>query len=71
MIKIEIHKDGAKTTLERENIEPIDALDDLVNLLFVTGSEIDSIEKAIIDFADKLKNKHKNETQTLQNTRSL
>ena len=59
MIKIEIHKDGAKTTLERENIEPIDALDDLMNLLFVTGSEIDSIEKAIIDFADKLKNKHK------------
>jgi hypothetical protein len=37
MIKIEIHKDGLKTALEREIIEPIDALDDLMNLLFVTG----------------------------------
>lgn len=71
MIKIEIHKDGAKTTLERENIEPIEALDDLMNLLFVSGFEINAVEKAIIDCADKLKNNHKNDTKTFQNTCSL
>jgi hypothetical protein len=71
MIKIEIVKDGVKTTLERENIEPIEALDDLLNLLFVTGFELETIEKAIIDFSEKLKNNHKNDTQTFQNTRSL
>ena len=71
MIKIEIHKDGLKTTLERETIDPVEALDDLMNLLFVSGFEISSVEKAIIDCAEKLKNNHKNDTQTLQNTRSL
>ena len=71
MIKIEIVKDGVKTTLERENIEPIEALDDLLNLLFVMGFELETIEKAIIDFSEKLKNNHKNDTQTFQNTRSL
>jgi hypothetical protein len=71
MIKIEIVKDGVKTTLERENIEPIEALDDLLNLLFVTGFDLEPIEKAILDFSEKLKNNHKNDTQTFQNTRSL
>ena len=56
MIKIEIVKDGVKTTLERENIEPIEALDDLLNLLFVMGFELETIEKAIIDFSENLKN---------------
>jgi archaellum component FlaD/FlaE len=71
MIKIEIVKDGVKTTLEREKVEPLEALDDLLNLLFVTRFEIENIEKAILDFSEKLKNNHKNDTQTFQNTRSL
>jgi archaellum component FlaD/FlaE len=71
MIKIEIFKDGVKTTLEREKVEPLEALDDLLNLLFVTGFELENIEKAILDFSEKLKNNHKNDTQTFQNTRSL
>ncbi len=32
MIKIEISTGGGKLTLERENIEPVEALDDLMNL---------------------------------------
>lgn len=71
MIKIEIVKDGVKTTLERENIEPIEALDDLLNMLFVMGFELETIEKAIIDFSENLKNNHKNDTKAFQNTRSL
>jgi hypothetical protein len=71
MIKIEIVKDGVKTTLEREKVEPIEALDDLLNLLFVAGFELETIEKAILEFSGKLKNNHKNDTETFQNTRSL
>ena len=71
MIKIEIATEGGKLTLERENIDPVEALDDLMNLLFISGFEIDSVEKAILDCAEKLKNNHKNDTKTVQNTCSL
>jgi hypothetical protein len=71
MIKIEISTGGGKLTLERENIEPVEALDDLMNLLFVSGFEINSVEEAIIDCAEKIKNNHKNDTKTVQNTCSL
>lgn len=71
MIKIEISSERIKHTVEREDINPETSLDDLINILFISGYDISDIEIAIISLADKLENKHKNDKETIQNSRSL
>lgn len=71
MILIQIETDGVIHSTTREKIEPVDCLDDLINLLFVAGYEIDDIQKAILETAEHIKNNHKNESKTIPNTCSI
>jgi len=71
MIKIEININGAKTSVEREIVDPVQAFDDLLNLLFVSGIDTEELVKSIIETSNKIKNNHKNESKDLPNTCSI
>lgn len=70
MIKIEIRTDNSSHTIERQDANPVQALDDLLNLLFISNTDVNEIQKAIIETADKIKKDHKNESK-VQNTCSI
>ena len=71
MILIQIETDGVIHSTTREKIDPVHSLDDLMNLLFVAGYEIEDIQKAIVETAEHIKNNHKNESKTIPNTCSI
>jgi hypothetical protein len=71
MILIQIETDGVIHSTTREKIDPVHSLDDLMNLLFVAGYDLDEIQKAILETAEQIKNNHKNESKTIPNTCSI
>jgi hypothetical protein len=71
MILIQIENDGVIHSTTREKIEPVNCLDDLINILFMAGYEIEDIQKAILETAEHIKNNHKNEPKTIPNTCSI
>ena len=71
MIRIEIINEGSKTVIEREEIHPVTALDDLLNILFISGFELEDIREALQILTNPQKNNHKNESKDVQNTCSI
>lgn len=71
MILIQIENDGVIHTTTREKIDPVNCLDDLINILFVSGFEIEDVQKAILETAEQIKKNHKNESKTIPNTCSI
>lgn len=66
MITIQIQLGEVKYIIERNNLEASQALDDLLNLLFISGVDLTAIEKALSSYK-KPENNHKNE-KTIQNS---
>lgn len=70
MIKIEIRTESSIHTIERQKVDGVQALDDLLNLLFISQSDVKEIQKAIVETADKIKKDHKNDSK-VQHTCSI
>ena len=67
-MKIEITKDGSKYVIERETFDAEIAFDDFLNLLFISGVEIEDLQKIINTSSNKLKENHKkNEPKRKEN----
>ena len=67
MIKIEITKDGSKYVIERDSFDAEIAFDDFLNLLFISGVEIEDLQTIINAPNTKLKQNHKkDEPKTIQ-----
>jgi len=67
-MKIEITKDGSKYVIERETFDAETAFDDFLNLLFISGVEIEDLQTIINTSSNKLKENHKkNEPKRKEN----
>ena len=71
MLRIEIKSESSIHTIERTEFEPVQALDDLINLLYMSKYDITEIQKAVIEFAESIKKDHKNEAGKVQRTCSI
>jgi len=71
MILIQIENDGVIHSTTREKVDPVNCLDDLINILFVSGLDIEEVQKAILETAEQIKKNHKNEPKTNTNTCSI
>ncbi len=72
-MRIEITINGSKYLVERESFDAETAFDDFLNLLFISGVEVEDLEK-IINLASKktVKENHKkDELKNLPNTCNL
>ena len=72
-MKIEITINNSKYVVERESFDAEIAFDDFLNLLFISGVEVEELEK-IINIASKkiVKENHKkDELKNLPNTCNL
>lgn len=65
-MKIEITKDGSKYVVERETFDAETAFDDFLNLLFISGVDIEDLQK-IIETGKIKQNHKKNEPKRVQN----
>jgi flagellar basal body rod protein FlgF len=70
-IRIEIDKDGAKSIIERNNVDVVTSFEDLMNLLFISGTDIKDLEAALLELSQEIQKNHKNDQQTNKNTRTL
>jgi hypothetical protein len=71
MIKIEIIKDGATYTVERNLDDLSICFSDLINLLNCAGFTANDMEKALHQLASQTKKNHKNDSKTFQNFSTL
>ena len=71
MIRIEIERDGAKSIIERNNIDVVTSFEDLMNLLFISGTDIKDLEAALLELSHEIQKNHKNEQQANQHPRTL
>lgn len=71
MIRIEIIRNGARNIIERDEVDVITSMEDLMNLLFISGTDIHELEESFVTISQDIKNKHKNEQQANQNPRTL
>lgn len=58
-MKLELTIQGNKFSVERESFEPERAFDDFLNLLFVSGIEVEAIEEILKLSNNKIKENHK------------
>ena len=71
-MKIEITKDNTKYSVEREEFEAETALDDFLNLLFISGTELTELEKILKLLNNKQQENHKkDESKTIQGFSNL
>ena len=71
MLRIEIKSESSTHTIERTEFGPVQALDDLINLLFMAKYDIIEIQKAILESAESIKKDHKDEAGKVQRTCSI
>ena len=69
-MKIEITKDGSKYVVERETFDAETAFDDFLNLLFISGVDIEDLQK-IIETGKIKQNHKKDESKRIQNSSHL
>lgn len=71
-MKIEITINGNKYVVERTSFDIEVAFDDFLNLLFISGVDIQELQKITTLAPEKTKNNHKkDESKNLQNTCNL
>lgn len=70
-IRIEIRKNGATNTIERDGVDPTTSIEDLMNLLFISGTDIHELEESLITISQEIKNKHKNEHKANKNPSTM
>lgn len=71
-MKIEITINGNKYVVERTTFDVEVAFDDFLNLLFISGVDIQELEKITTLASEKTKNNHKkDESKNLQNSCNL
>jgi hypothetical protein len=70
-IRIEIRKNGATNTIERDGVDATTSIEDLMNLLFISGTDIHELEESLITISQEIKNKHKNEHQANKNPSTM
>lgn len=71
-MKIEITINDNKYVVERTSFDIEVAFDDFLNLLFISGVDIQELQKITTLVSEKTKNNHKkDESKNLQNTCNL